>query len=136
MSKENIVKARTCVYNVGYHIVFTTKYRKEVLIDKVKTRFQEILLQVAQDKDFIIEKMEIMPDHIHLFISAHPKHSPSYIVKMCKGISGRLLLKEFVNLRQELYKGKLWNPSYYLETVGSISEKTVKQYIENQKSKK
>jgi len=77
--------------------------------------------------------MEIMSDHVHLFATAHPKISPSYIVKMAKGITGRLLLKEFDNLKQQLYKGHLWNKSYYIETQGNISEESVKQYIENQK---
>ncbi|MCK8817461.1 IS200/IS605 family transposase [Natroniella sulfidigena] len=135
MKKQNIVHARTCVYNVGYHIVFTTKYRREVLVDEIETRFKELLYQIAEDKEFIIKTMEIMPDHCHLFISAHPKVSPSYIVKMCKGISGRLLLKEYSSLRKKLYKGHLWNKSYYLETVGNISEETVTKYIENQKDK-
>ncbi|ADL13495.1 IS200/IS605 family transposase [Acetohalobium arabaticum] len=134
-NQNNLIHARTCVYNVGYHIVFTVKYRKKILTGKVATRLKEILHQVAQDKEFIIETMELMPDHLHLFVTAHPKIAPSYIVKMSKGISGRLLLKEFPKLRKQLYKGHLWNKSYYLETVGNISKDTVKQYIENQKSK-
>jgi putative transposase len=90
--------------------------------------------QVAEDKEFIIKSKEIMADHIHLFATAHPKISPSYIVKMSKGISGRLLLKEFSELKNKLRKGHLWNPSYYVETIGHISEETVKKYIEEQKS--
>ena len=135
-TEDNLVHARTCVYNVGYHIIFTTKYRKKVFKGKIEARLKEILYQVAEDKEFIIETMEIMPDHVHLFVTAHPKSSPSYIVKMAKGITGRLLLKEFENLRDQLYGGHLWNKSYYVETVGSLSEKSVKQYIENQKTKK
>ncbi|MFW6026302.1 MAG: IS200/IS605 family transposase [Candidatus Woesearchaeota archaeon] len=134
MSKDNIVHARTCVYNVGYHVVFTTKYRKLVLVNEIESRLKEILYQVAEDKEFIIETMEIMPDHIHLFLSSHPKLSPSYIVKMSKGISGRLLLKEFPQLKKRLYKGHLWNKSYYVETIGSISEDAIKKYIEKQKT--
>ena len=106
---------------------------KQVFKDKIESRLKEILYQVAEDKEFIIETMEIMSDHVHLFVTAHPKISPSYIVKMAKGITGRLLLKEFTNLKQQLYKGHLWNKSYYIETQGNISEESVKQYIENQK---
>ena len=132
-NKNNLVHARTCVYNVGYHIIFTTKYRKEVFKDEIESRLKEILYQVAKDKEFIIETMEIMTEHVHLFVTAHPKISPSYIVKMAKGITGRLLLKEFESLKKQLYKGHLWNKSYYIETVGSISKESVKQYIKNQK---
>jgi putative transposase len=131
--KDNLIHARTCVYNTNYHFVWSTKYRKAILTGEVEKRLEHILNQVAIDKGFTIQTMEIMSDHLHLFVTAHPKVAPSYIVKMCKGISGRLLLKEFSNLREQLYKGHLWNPSYYVETVGSISEEAVKKYIQNQK---
>ena len=130
----NLIHARTCVYNVNYHIVWSVKYRRCVLKQEVSKRLKEILHNVAHDKEFIIQTMEIMEDHVHLFVSAHPKISPSYIVKMSKGISGRLLLKEYPQLRQKLWKGKLWNPSYYIETIGHISENTVRKYIKDQKS--
>jgi putative transposase len=132
--KDNLIHARTCVYNVNYHIVWSVKYRRHVLKQEVANRLKEILTDVADDKEFIIRTMEIMEDHMHIFVSAHPKISPSYIVKMSKGISGRLLLREYPKLRQKLWKGKLWNPSYYIETIGDISEATVKKYIEDQKS--
>jgi putative transposase len=135
INKDKLTHARTCVYNVNYHIVWSVKYRRNVLKGGVEKRFKEVLKKVADDKEFIIQTMEVMPDHVHLFVSAHPKISPSYIVKMSKGITGRLLLKEFPLLQEKLWDGKLWNPSYYLETVGNISEATVEKYIENQKSK-
>src|SRR6056297_2586145 len=133
INQDNLTHARTCVYNVNYHIVWSVKYRRNVLKGGVEKRFKDVITKVADDKEFIIQTMEVMPDHVHLFVSAHPKISPSYIVKMAKGITGRLLLKEFDNLKQQLYKGHLWNKSYYIETVGNISEESVKQYIENQK---
>jgi len=132
--KDNLIHARTCVYNVNYHIVWSVKYRRHVLGEEVANRLKEILNNVAKDKEFIIRTMEIMEDHVHIFASAHPKISPSYIVKMSKGISGRLLLREYPELREKLWKGKLWNPSYYIETIGHISEATVKKYIKDQKS--
>ena len=51
---------------------------------------------------------------------------------MMKGISGRLLLKEFPEISKELWNGELWNPSYYVETIGSISEEAIKKYIQEQ----
>ena len=70
--------------------------------------------------------------HIHLFVTSHPKLSISYIVKMMKGISGRLLMKEYPTLKEKLWKDELWNPSYYVETIGSVSEENIKRYIQNQ----
>ena len=93
---KNITKARTCIYNVNYHIVFCVKYRKRVLNSVVEKRLKEIAYDVAKEKDFIIHKIEVGElDHVHMFVSAHPKVAPSYIVKMVKGIVGRKLLMEF-----------------------------------------
>ena len=133
--KSNLIHARTCVYNINYHVVWSVKYRHSVLTGCIEERLKEILYEIAQDKDFIIQAMEVMPDHVHLFVSAHPKISPSYIVKMSKGISGRLLLMEFSQLKKSLWKGHLWNSSFYIETVGSTSEEAIKKYIDNQKTR-
>ena len=67
-----------------------------------------------------------------MFVSAIPKISIPYIAKMMKGISGRLLLKEFPEITKELWNDELWNPSYYVETIGSVSEEAIKRYIQNQ----
>ena len=90
-------------------------------------------MDVAKEKGFTIVEMEVGEmDHIHLFVTSHPKLSISYIVKMLKGISGRLLMKEFPALTDLLWKGELWNSSYYVETIGSVSEENIKRYIQNQ----
>ena len=92
--KDNLIHARTCVYNVNYHVVWSTKYRRKVLNSKIEARLKEILIQVSKEKEFTIYEIKVSEcDHIHLFVSAHPKVSISYIVKMSKGISGRLLMK-------------------------------------------
>lgn len=131
--KDTLTHARTCVYNVNYHIVWSTKYRRKVLNSKIESRLKEILLQVSKEKEFIIHEMEVGElDHIHLFVSAHPKISISYMVKMMKGISGRLLMREFPEIEKQLWKGELWNPSYYVETIGSVSEENIKRYIQNE----
>jgi putative transposase len=133
MSKNNLIHARTCVYNVNYHIVWSVKYRRKVLNSTIEKRLKEILLDVAKEKGFTIVEMEVGEmDHIHLFVTSHPKLSISYIVKMMKGISGRLLMKEYPTLKEKLWKGELWNPSYYVETIGSVSEENIKRYIQNQ----
>lgn len=135
MSKENLIHARTCVYNVNYHIVWSVKYRHSVLKGEIEKRLKQLFKEIAEDKEFTIHTMETMPDHVHLFVSAHPKVSPSYIVKMLKGISARKLLMEYPELTKKLWKGHLWNSSFYLETIGSISENAIKKYIERQKTR-
>ena len=124
---------RTCVFNINYHIVWSTKYRKKVLNTTIEKRLKEILLNVAKEKGFDIAEIEVgTQDHIHVFVSAIPKISISYIAKMMKGISGRLLLKEFPEISKELWNGELWNPSYYVETIGNVSIEAIRKYIQNQ----
>ena len=124
---------RTCVFNINYHIVWSTKYRRKVLSDDIEKRLKEILADVGKEKGFDIAEIEVVQkDHVHVFVSAIPKISISYIAKMMKGISGRLLLKEFPEISKQLWNGELWNPSYYVETIGSVSEEAIRKYIQNQ----
>lgn len=131
---DRFIYDRTCVHNIGYHIVWSTKYRKQVLKGKIENDLREALLEIAKDKNFKIKYMEIMPDHVHVFASARPKHSPGYIYKMLKGISARKLFLKNPGLNKSLWKGHLWNPSTYVETVGHVSEDVIAKYIEDQKS--
>jgi len=134
MRKENIKHARTCVYNVNYHIVWSVKYRRSVLSAEIETYLKELFREIAQEKEFEVVMMEVgEKDHIHVFASAHPKIAPSYIVKMLKGISARKLFLKFPHLKKRLWGGHLWNSSFFIETIGSISEQAIKKYIENQK---
>jgi putative transposase len=134
MTKKNIKHARTCVYNVNYHIVWSVKYRRSVLSAEIEAYLKELFQEIAREKEFEVVMMEVgEKDHIHVFASAHPKIAPSYIVKMVKGISARKLFLKFPQLKKRLGDGHLWNSSFFIETIGSISEQAIKKYIENQK---
>jgi putative transposase len=118
---------------VNYHIVFSTKYRKKVLCDEVERDLKNLIFQIANEKGFLVETVEIgQKDHVHIFVSADPNFSISFIVKMIKGISARKLLLKFPFLTQDLWKSHLWNPSYYVETIGDVSQESIKKYIEGQ----
>lgn len=71
-------------------------------------------------------------DHVHLFVSAPPKLSPSMIIQYLKGITGRKLYMRFPELKDNLWKGQLWNHSTYIETIGDVSEDAIRRYIEHQ----
>ncbi len=134
--KPNVRRGRTCVYNCNYHIVFSTKYRRKVLTPEVEDYLKKVIVETGVEKGFEVAMVEVgEQDHVHLFVSAHPKIAPSYIVKMVKGISARKLFLKFPELKKKLWKGHLWNPSYYIETIGSISEDVIRKYLENQKRK-
>ena len=120
------------VYNLGYHIVFCPKYRRKVLVDGIEERLKELLEEKARELDITIESMEVMPDHVHLFIRSRPTYAVHFVINQLKGYSSVKLREEFPKLRSRL--PTLWTRSYYVETVGCISEDTVMEYIGNQKN--
>lgn len=131
--KENLIHYRTSVCNINYHVVWSVKYRKKILSEEIEQYLKKIAIQVADEKEFTIELIECGEcDHVHCFITAPPKLSVTQIVKYLKGITGRKLLEKYPELRNQLYKGELWNHSYYCETIGSVSEDNIKRYIERQ----
>ena len=131
--KENLVHYRTCVCNINYHVVWSVKYRRKVLTPEIETYLKTVLNEIADEKGFTIELCEVgEADHVHCFITAPPKLSITDIVKYLKGISGRKLFMEYPDIRNSLWKGQLWNHSYYVETIGHISEETIRKYIEHQ----
>ena len=132
---DKYIHARTCVYNINYHIVWCVKYRRKVLTPAIANRLYEIIQAVANDKGFTVAQCKVgEEDHVHCFVSASPKISVTQIVKYLKGISGNALLKEFPELRESLWKGQLWNGSYFCESIGSTSEENIHRYIERQRS--
>lgn len=111
------------------------KYRRKVLSPAIAQRLCEVLKQTGQDKGFTIVSAKVGDmSHVHCFVSAPPKFSITDIVRWLKGISGRHLLMEFPDLRSKLWKGHLWNGSYFVEIIGSTSEENILKYIERQKT--
>lgn len=118
-------------YNIGYYIVFCTKYRYKLLHYDAETTLRQLLTEAASDLGVTIRMMETMPDHVHLVMPAPPSLSIHRVVKELKGRSSYHLRKQYAYLRNY---PSLWTRSYFVETVGHISEKTVVHYIENKKS--
>ena len=122
----------TSVVNINYHIIWCPKYRRKVLVDGVDARLKEVLAKIAEENGCSIDTMEVMPDHVHVFLKGTPLIPIHLIVKNLKGKSSRILREEFPHLKKRL--PCLWTRSYYCETIGCINEDTIKKYIENQKS--
>ena len=132
---DNYIHARTCVYNVHYHIVWCVKYRRKVLMPEIENALQELLKAVGEENGFSVDQCEVgEADHVHCFVSAPPKLSITFIVKHLKGTSGLRLFKLYPDLRNQLWRGQLWNGSYFIETIGSASEENVKRYIAHQQN--
>lgn len=125
---------RGYVYNVNYHIIWCTKYRRpcftnETLVSEMKN----IIMDIANKVDVSIKTMEVMPDHIHLLVSFKPKYSITDIVKNLKGSTARNFFANHPEIKNnQFWGGKLWSPSYYVGTVGNMSKETVEKYIQNQ----
>ncbi|WP_073050786.1 IS200/IS605 family transposase [Dethiosulfatibacter aminovorans] len=131
--KENLVHSRTCVYNLNYHVVWSVKHRNKVLTPEIEVEMQSLVQEIAGEKGFIVHLFEVGErDHVHCFISAPPKISVSYMVKMLKGITARKLFIKYPELKKSLWKGVLWNHNYYVESIGSVSEENIRLYIEKQ----
>ena len=131
-TKDRYSASKTCVYNLGYHLIWCTKYRRKVLSPKIELRLKELIRKKAEEIEVDIVEMETMSDHIHIFVKSKPTYSPHFIVQQFKGYSSHKLREEFSELRSRL--PSLWTRSYFCESVGCISADTIIRYIENQKN--
>ena len=105
--QEHWVSARGCVYNVYYHFVWSTKYRRKVLVGSV-----------AEDLHWL-----------------HEIIAPANIVKIFKGITAKKLFEKHPELRNQIWNGHLWNPSYYVGTCGDATKDVIERYVATQKVK-
>ena len=117
---------RHATYNLNYHIVWLPKYRNTVLTGEVADRVESILHEIADEKGLEIQNLTVQPDHVHLFVSSPPKHSPSLLANWFKGISSRKY-----NHRHADHDGEKirWERGYYARTAGHVSSETVENYI-------
>lgn len=131
MASERWKRSNKAVYNVGYHLIWCPKYRRKVLVGKVAVKLKHLLKEKAEEIGVSISNLQIMPDHVHLFVKASPTAAPHWVVQQLKGYTSKVLRGEFPELKSRL--PSLWTRSYYCETVGHISEPAIKKYIEEQK---
>lgn len=132
----DITHGRGYVYSIQYHIVWCVKYRHKILTPEIENRLTEILNTIAEYENFQILKCNTDKDHIHILISCSPQHYIPNIIQKLKGVSSRILMKEFGEvLKRKLWGGHLWNPSYFVATVSENTEEQVRKYIQNQKIK-
>ena len=118
------------VYDLGLHIVWCPKYRRPVLGGRVAERLDELIRQKAEERGWEIIALEVMPDHVHLFVKHDPKSSASYVANQFKGFTSRVLREEFWHLKSRM--PTLWSSSYFAASVGAVSAATVEKYINTQ----
>ncbi|ATP38469.1 IS200/IS605 family transposase [Ligilactobacillus salivarius] len=132
---KDAIYTKRYVYNLHFHLIWCTKYRNKTFTnEKLSNEMEDILQRVADDNEIVIEKMEVMPDHVHMLISFPPRKSAVDVIKALKGRSAFLFLQTHPEIRQKQYwGGHLWSSSYYLGSLGSMSKDVVERYINDQK---
>ena len=131
MSHDRYSRSAGAVYSLQYHIVFCPQYRRKVLVGEIETALRALLLQKAQELGLGIKAMEVMPDHVHLFVSADPTDAPQRIVAQLKGFTSRVLREQCPTLRYRL--PTLWSRSYFISSTGDVSAAAIQRYIESRK---
>jgi putative transposase len=126
-------KNADAVFSLKYHLVWCPKYRRPVLVDAVAGRLRGLLAEQTTELGMTIHAMEVVPDHVHLFVESDPTRCVAEIVDHLKGYGSRVLRQEFLSLRSRL--PAQWSRSYYARTVGHVRAATVEKDIANQKGK-
>jgi len=125
-----------CKYLVQYHLIWCPKFRYNVLKGNVEEALKRILAEICNKYEYKILELEVMADHIHIFVSAKPTVAPTDIVRTLKSITAIQLFKEFPALKKFYSRcGSLWSKGYFVSTIGKVSKDSIQKYIEVQKTK-
>lgn len=136
MEKNNDIRSgRHCVFNMHVHLVFVTKYRRDVFTKAILNDLQEIFASVCADFEAELVEFDGEDDHVHLLVNYPPKVAISKLVNSLKGISSLLIRKKnYPNIKKKLWKGALWSPSYFAGSCGGAPIEIIRQYIEQQQT--
>lgn len=130
---KNYTSVNHSKFILTYHIIFTCKYRKKLLI-KYGEDIKQMIYDISKKYDFEIKEMEVDKDHIHMMVSSIPKISPLQIVRILKQQSTMEIWKMYPKeLKKHYWKEHtFWTDGYFVSTIGEVSNKTLKHYIQNQ----
>jgi putative transposase len=124
-------KTAHSVYDLKYHIVWITKYRKPVLQGEIALRVRELVRQTCATLDVHILSGHVSVDHVHLLVSVPPSIAVSDLVKRLKGRSSRKMLEEFGELSRQFWGRHLWARGYFAVSTGNVTDEVIRQYIES-----
>jgi len=129
-----IRRTKHAVYELKYHLVWVPKYRARVLGGDVGEYVKEVFQQIADEYEFHIDTMEVMEDHVHVFIEAPPAYAPARVVQILKSVSAREVFKKFPKLRKSMWSGMIWSDGYFVRSVGDkVTADVIRKYIQYQK---
>ena len=135
MENQQIRSGRHCVFNMHVHLVFVTKYRKDVFTKPMLDAMEGMFKKVCLDFEAELTEFNGEDDHVHLLINYPPKVAVSNLVNSLKGVSSRHLRKDFPEIKNKLWGGSLWSPSYFASSCGGAPLEIIKQYIEQQQTR-
>ena len=128
-----IRRTKHAVYDLKYHLVWIPKYRKDILDKEVSDYLKATFNKIAEGYGFRIDTMEVMEDHVHIFVEVPPRYSPAQVVQIMKSISARETFRQYPELREQLWAGELWNDGYFVRSVGDkVTADIIRKYIEYQ----
>ena len=130
---ENVRKGSHTIHQLHVHLVWSTKYRYEVLRGDIQIRCRDLIRQSYDSLDIQILKGVVSKDHIHLHLSYPPKLSISEILKRLKGRSAKILLMEYSELKKRYWGGHLWGIGYGAWSTGNITDEMVQHYLDHHK---
>ena len=123
------------VYNIEYHFVWIPKYRKSIMVRNVKAYVEYLIRRVCKEYGLWIIELEVLSDHVHLFVESPPKYSPAEIMNFLKSITAREIFKKFPILREHFWAGEFWGDGYYVGTSGDkVTTDSIKDYIRRHRS--
>ena len=136
MEESNDIRhGRHCVFMMHVHLVFVTKYRREVFTKEVLNDLRGIFSGVCNDFEAELVEFDGEDDHVHLLVNYPPKVSASNLVNSLKGVSSRMIRKNnYPSIRKKLWAGALWSPSYFAGSCGGAPISFIRQYIEQQQT--
>ena len=124
-------RSKHSVYDLKYHFVWIPKYRKKILTPEVADYAKQVFQRIAEEYDMIIDTLEVVEDHVHIFLEAPPRLSPARIVQILKSVSAREMFRQYPRLRRQLWGGKLWSDGYFVRAVGDeVTGDVIRRYIE------
>ena len=124
-------RSKHAVYDLKYHFVWIPKYRKGIVTGEVAEYGELVFERIAEEYDMIIDTMDVVEDHVHIFLEAPPRLWPSRIVQILKSLSARELFSQFPRLRRELWAGQLWSDGYFVRAVGDeVTSDVIRRYFE------
>ena len=136
MSADNEIRhGRHCVFLMHVHLVFVTKYRREVFTKEILDDLRPMLASVCTDFEAELAEFDGEDDHVHLLVNYPPKVSVSNLVNSLKGVSSRMIRKKnYPNIRKKLWGSALWSPSYFAGSCDGAPIAVIRQYIEQQRT--